>query len=199
MMLCNNLLMRNPVLPTSQFFNVIEGMLERDEQSLAELYDCTLAKVYGLALKITRRHDLAEEVVEDTYMQAWQEVSKFDIARGPVMAWLMMICRSRAIDALRRLDEAESHADPECLSDDIGKVSSPLDILLLLERESDIQIAMKSLNALQRQLLALAFFKGYTHEEIALQMHIPLGTVKSNIKRAQNKLKIALNKKEDIR
>ena len=199
MMLCNNLLMRSPVLPTIQFFNVIEGMIERNEQSLAELYDSTLAKVYGLALKITRRHDLAEEVVEDTYMQAWQEVSKFDIARGPVMAWLMMICRSRAIDALRRLDEAESHADPESLSDDVGKVSSPLDILLVLERESDIQIAMQSLNALQRQLLALAFFKGYTHEEIALQMHMPLGTVKSNIKRAQDKLKIALNKKEGIR
>ena len=199
MMLCNNLLIRSPVLPTSQFFNVIEGMLERDEQSLAELYDCTLAKVYGLALKITRRHDLAEEVVEDTYMQAWQEVSKFDIARGPVMAWLMMICRSRAIDALRRLDQAESHADPESLSTDTGKVCSPLDILLLLERESDIQIAMTGLNALQRQLVALAFFKGYTHEEIALQMHMPLGTVKSNIKRAQDKLKIALNKKEGIR
>ncbi len=195
--------MENLVLPTSQFFNVIEGMLERDEQSLAELYDCTLAKVYGLALKITRRHDLAEEVVEDTYMQAWQEVSKFDIARGPVMAWLMMICRSRAIDAMRRLDEAESHADPESLSSDTGKVFSPLDILLLLERESDIQIAMTDLNPLQRQLISLAFFKGYTHEEIASQMHMPLGTVKSNIKRAQSKLKdklnTALNKKEDIR
>ena len=199
MMHCNNLLMRSPVLPTSQFFNVIEGMIERNEQSLAELYDCTLAKVYGLALKITRRHDLAEEVVEDTYMQAWQEVSKFDIARGPVMAWLMMICRSRAIDALRRLDAAESHADPESLSTDTGKVCSPLDILLLLERESDIQIAMTDLNPLQRQLISLAFFKGYTHEEIASQMHMPLGTVKSNIKRAQDKLKIALNKKEDVR
>ena len=187
------------MLPTIQFFNVIEGMLERDEQSLAELYDCTLAKVYGLALKITRRHDLAEEVVEDTYMQAWQEVSKFDITRGPVMAWLMMICRSRAIDALRRLDQAESHAEPESLSADTGKVCSPLDILLLLERESDIQIAMTDLNPLQRQLISLAFFKGYTHEEIASQMHMPLGTVKSKIKRAQDKLKIALNKKEGIR
>lgn len=188
--------MDNAVLPTSQFFNEIEGMIERNEQSLADLYDCTLSKVYGLALKITRRHDLAEEVVEDTYMQAWQEVARFDVSRGPVMAWLMMICRSRAIDALRRLDEAESHAEPENLREDITNVSTPLDILLLLERESDIQIAMTSLNALQRQLVALAFFKGYTHEEIASQMHMPLGTVKSNIKRAQTKLKIVLNKSE---
>ena len=202
-MLSSPLLMENAVLPSEQFFNVIEGMIERDEQSLAELYDCTLAKVYGLALKITRRHDLAEEVVEDTYMQAWQEIAKFDDKRGPIIAWLMVICRSRSIDALRRLDHAESHADPESLSDDVSKVCSPLDILLLLERESDIQIAMTGLNALQRQLLALAFFKGYTHEEIALQMHMPLGTVKSNIKRAQDKLKnklnTASNKEDDIR
>ena len=181
------------MLPTEQFFNVITGMLARDETSLAELYDCTLSKVYGLALKITRRHDLAEEVVEDTYMQAWQEIAKFDSERGPVMAWLMVICRSRAIDTLRGLDAAELHADPESLNADIGKANSPLDILLLLERESDIQIAMASLSALQRQLLALAFFKGYTHEEIATQMHMPLGTVKSTIKRSQEKLKHKLS------
>ena len=178
------------MLPTEQFFNVITGMLARDETSLAELYDCTLSKVYGLALKITRRHDLAEEVVEDTYMQAWQEIAKFDSARGPIMAWLMMICRSRAIDALRRLDEAESHAEPDLMRNNAEQAkNSPLDIMLLLERETDIHAAMHKLNALQRQLIALAFFKGYTHEEIALQMQMPLGTVKSNIKRAQNKLR----------
>ena len=194
MNLIKPLVTEKAVLPTEQFFSVITGMLARDETSLAELYDCTLSKVYGLALKITRRHDLAEEVVEDTYMQAWQEIAKFDSARGPVMAWLMVICRSRAIDALRRLDEAESHAEPELMLNHAELVNnSPLDILLLLERETDIHIAMNSLNALQRQLLALAFFKGYTHEEIALQMQMPLGSVKSNIRRAQNKLKDELN------
>jgi RNA polymerase sigma factor (sigma-70 family) len=188
-MFANHLLLEKCVPPTDQFFNVVKGMVERDENALAKFYESTLPKVYGLALKITRRHDLAEEVVEDTYMQAWQEVAKFDSSRGPILAWLMVICRSRAIDALRRLDFAESHAEPESLSTDVAKANSPLDILLVLERESDVQIAMTSLNALQRQLIALAFLKGYTHEEIALQMHMPLGTVKSNIKRAQNKLK----------
>ena len=190
MNLINSSVTEKAVLPTEQYLHVITGMQARDETSLAKLYDCTLPKVYGLALKITRRHDLAEEVVEDTYMQAWQEIAKFDCARGPVMAWLMMICRSRAIDVLRRLDKAESHAEPELMGShaELTK-NSPLDILLLLERESDIHTAMHNLNALQRQLIALAFFKGYTHEEIALQMHMPLGTVKSNIKRAQNKLK----------
>ena len=188
--------MDNTVQPADQFFNIVQGMIERDEASLAELYELTLSKVYGLALKITRRHDLAEEVAEDTYMQAWQEATRFDSGRGPTMAWLMMICRSRAIDALRRLDQAESHAEPEILNPDLSGGNSPLDILLVLERESDMRIAMTTLSAVQRQLIALAFFKGYTHEEIALQMCMPLGSVKSNIKRAQTKLRVALTQEE---
>lgn len=194
MLIIHSQSIKTTVLPTEQYFNMVTGMLARDEQSLVDLYDCTLAKVYGLALKITRRHDLAEEVVEDTYMQAWQEIAKFDNVRGPVIAWLMVICRSRAIDALRRLDIAESHAEPESLNSHVESANSPLDILLLLERESDIRQAMADLNAMQRQLISLAFFKGYTHEEIAKHMQLPLGTVKSNIKRAQDKLKITLLK-----
>lgn len=177
------------------YINIIQGLLNRNEASLSELYDITLSKIYGLALKITRRHDLAEEVVEDTYIQAWQEITKFDHSRGPMIAWLMVICRTRAIDALRRLDEAESHADPTSVSEDSeddDKANNPLDILLVLESESDIHIAIQTLSALQRQLVALAFFKGYTHDEIALHIKMPLGTVKSNIKRAQDKLRVAL-------
>ena len=195
-MYSNQLPMESTLRPADQFFNIVQGMIERDEASLTELYELTLSKVYGLALKITRRHDLAEEVAEDTYMQAWQEATRFDSGRGPTMAWLMMICRSRAIDALRRLDQAESHAAPEILNPDLSGSNSPLDILLVLERESDMHIAMATLNPMQRQFIALAFFKGYTHEEIAMQMSMPLGSVKSNIKRAQTKLKIALTQEE---
>lgn len=192
LMLATSSLIEQTLQPCDHFFNIVQGMKERDEQSLVELYDFTLNKVYGLALKITRRHDLAEEVVEDTYMQAWQEISKFDQGRGTILAWLMVICRSRALDALRRLDEAFSHANPDDLYSEEEKANSSLDILLMLERESDIQIAIKQLNATQRQLISLAFFKGYTHEEIALSMQMPLGTIKSNIKRSQDKLKTTL-------
>lgn len=176
-----------------QLFSLVEAIVEQDENALAELYDSTIAKVYGLALKITRRHDIAEEVVEDTYMQVWQEAGNFDLARGSIIAWMMMICRSRAIDALRTLDKATSQAEPELLRLDCEEAINPLDIVMMLERESEIRLAMMTLTATQRQLIALAFFKGYTHEEIANQMTIPLGTIKSNIKRAQLKLKTLLN------
>ena len=177
---------------TDRFCDIVKGMVARNEASLAELYDFTLPKVYGLALKITRRHDLAENVVGDTYLQAWQEAPRFDITRGPTIAWLMMICRSRAIDVLRRLDEAESHPEPQDLVVHSEAASAPLENLLTLERDSALYVAINALGATQRQLITLAFFKGLTHEDIAEQMSMPLGSVKSNIKRAQTKLKAAL-------
>ncbi len=180
------------MLVADEFQHIMQGIIARNEASLEALYEGTLSKVYGLALKITRRHDLAEEAVEDTYWQAWQEATKFDSTRGPTIAWLMMICRSRAIDALRRQDNAESHPQPETLQQHTAS-ASPLDLLLVLETESHIRNAMAMLNAMQRQLIALAFFKGFTHDEIAARMDMPIGTVKSNVKRAQTKLKNILN------
>lgn len=172
--------------------NIVQGMIDRNEASLSEFYECTLKKVYGLALKITKRHDLAEEVTEDTYMQVWLEAARFDGSRGCIMAWLTTICRSRAIDALRRLDGAESFSEPESLMSVTDVENNPLDILLALERDSDVYIAITGLNPKERQLIALSFFKGFTHEEIAGQMEMPLGSVKSIIKRAQTKLRNAL-------
>lgn len=202
----NNLAALNPIVISTRLhglsqtehllddtlFTLIERMVNRDESSLEEFYTLTLSKVYGLALKITRRHDLAEEVVGDTYWQVWYQAVRFDPDRAVPMAWLMLICRSRALDTLRKLDIAESHSDPTELVQEVEFSSPPLEQLLTLERDSALYAAMTKLSSTQRQLIALAFFKGYSHQEIAEQTNMPLGSVKSNIKRAQASLKKAL-------
>jgi RNA polymerase sigma-70 factor (ECF subfamily) len=182
--------------PSSDMLALIGGMAKRDESSLEAFYDLTLSKVYGLALKITRRHDLAEDVVGDTYWQAWHQAVRFDISRGVPMAWLMLICRTRALDALRKLDEADSHPEPSELIVETGFSCPTLEKMLTLERDSALHVAMAKLSAIQRQLIALAFFKGYTHQEISEQTNLPLGSVKSHIKRAQALLKDALSHQE---
>lgn len=171
---------------------LISKMANKDESSLGAFYDLTLSKVYGLALKITRRHDLAEDVVGDTYWQVWHQAVRFDVSRGLPMAWLMLICRSRALDALRKLDEADSHPEPSELIVEAEFSCPVLGQLLNFERDSALHIAISKLSAIQRQLIALAFFKGYTHQEISEQTDLPLGSVKSHIKRAQASLKVAL-------
>ena len=169
----------------------IDGVVNREQSALSALYDATLHKVYGLALKVTRRHDLAEEVVEDTYWQIWQEADKFDTSRGVVIAWMMVICRSRALDLLRRqphhipLNESGGDYEEEA-------TPSPVEQMITLERESALHGAMKQLSKVQQQMIALAFFKDMSHQEIANHMHMALGTVKSHIKRAQVLLRIAL-------
>lgn len=165
-----------------------------DEQALGELYDATLGRVHGLALRITRNAQAAEEVAEDVYWQVWRQALRFDPARGNAMSWLLTIARSRALDSLRRADEADAHPEPETLiAAEAALDGDPQDLLEATQRNHALHAALATLDALPRQLLALAFFRGLTHEEIAQQTALPLGTVKSHIRRALTALRGVLN------
>lgn len=160
-------------------------IVERDERALEALYDATLPRVYGLVLRIVRRGALADEVVEDTFFQVWRQAVRFDAARGRAMTWLLGMARSRAIDALRREarfahDSFDAEDRPEIPDD-----APPVDALLDAARgHAELQRALMLLNAQPRQLVAMAFFGGLSHEEIATQTALPLGTVKSQIRRS---------------
>ncbi len=168
----------------------LAAIQRQDENALADLYDATVARVYGLALRITRSRETAEEVAEDVYMQVWRDAGRFDPQRGVgVLGWLLVICRSRALDALRRTDSAEAHPDPETLVAELAGEEGPESLLQAAQQHSALHAALNTLNATQRQLLALAFFRGMTHDEIAAHVSLPLGTVKSHIRRALLALK----------
>jgi RNA polymerase sigma-70 factor (ECF subfamily) len=161
-----------------------------DQKALAELYDLTVSRVYGLARGITRNLQCAEEVAEDVYWQAWRQALRFDRRRGPVMAWLLTLARSRALDHLRRGDEATAHPEPETLvADDGDALANPSHLIATAERDRRLLGALDRLEPLPRQLLSLAFYRGLTHDEIAQQTRLPLGTVKSQIRRALSSLR----------
>lgn len=161
-----------------------------DEAALKRLYEATESRVFGLALRITCRAAAAEEVTEDVYIQLWRQADRYDPVRGKVLTWLLTICRSRALDYLRTCEKADLHPEPETLAPDRFVVENdPQDLLLAVERNHAVYAALSELTPLQRQLLTLAFFKGYTHEEIAAHCQLPLGSVKSHIRRALQMLK----------
>lgn len=170
----------------------LAAMASGDATALGAVYDATVSQVYGVALRITRSAAVAEDVVAEVYLQAWQEAARYDPVRGTPNAWLLTICRSRALDALRRLDKAESHADPELLRPNEDTVDDPLNLLLALDRNSEVHKALETLDAVQRQMIALAFFKGYTHAEIAQHVAMPLGTVKTHLRKALKHLEQVL-------
>ena len=98
---------------------LVARMAVKDEAALAELFDMTAKRLHSFSLRIVRDVGLAEEVTEDTLFQAWREATRFDAARGKVITWLLTICRSRALDALRRADIADCVEDPDDLRPDV--------------------------------------------------------------------------------
>jgi len=164
---------------------LIGRIVDHDEAALAALYDGLVGRVYGLALRITRRVTLAEEVVQDVFWQVWRQAPRFDGERGSALAWVMTIARSRALDALRRLDPEECELEPETLElQEDPAAPAPVDLLSALEQGQSLHAALARLDPVPRQLLSLAFFRGLSHDEIAQHAGLPLGTVKSHIRRA---------------
>jgi RNA polymerase sigma factor (sigma-70 family) len=171
----------------------IERVTRQDEAAFAALYEACVGRVYSIALRITRNAALAEEVTEDTFWQTWREAPRFDPTRGTVLAWILTIARSRALDSLRARDPAELVEDVEALHEAQGSHdASPLDLLGATQSDHALHQALAQLEAQPRQLIALAFFKGLTHDEIAAQTGMPLGTVKSHIRRGLTTLKTLL-------
>ncbi len=168
-------------------------MAQGDETALNALYEATLSRIYGLALRVTRREDLAEDVVVEVYWQAWRDAARYDARRGEPMAWLYTICRSRALDTLRRRDDADLHPDPEELIASLpGNETEPSDALCAAQAGTALATALERLTPVQRQMVALAFFRGLTHQEVAEHTGLALGTVKSHLKRAQDALRQVL-------
>lgn len=171
---------------------LILSIVDRDEQALAVLYEAMAGKVYGLVQRITRNPQLAEEVTEDVFWQVWRQAPRYDAARGAAGTWIMTMARSRALDALRRGEFVEEdNSDAVARAEDEGE-NDPIDLLSAVERNSQVHQALSAIDPLPRQLVALAFFKGLSHEEIASHTGLPLGTVKSHIRRAMIKLKALL-------
>lgn len=176
---------------------LIARMATGDETALGRFYDLALPRVHALAMRITGRRDLAEEVCIETFWQCWREADRFDGQRGQPLAWLMVMTRSRALDALRRLDRLHYCADPEQhLDGEACPAGSPLDRLLQDERADALGSALAMLTPVQRQMVALAFYRDLSHQEISAQTGLALGTVKSHLKRAQDSLRGLLTRHE---
>lgn len=168
----------------------LSAMLRRitggDQKALAKLFDATLDQVYGLCLRLLRDPDDAEEVVGEVYQQVWEDAARFDPARGKVIAWLMTIARSRSLDLLRRQRRhRQGRVQPD--EDDLAYMHddqpSAAALIDLVQRGSRVHQALGALNEVQRRLVELAFMEDLTHQEIAERLDMPLGTVKSHLRR----------------
>lgn len=165
--------------------NMICRIVKQDQSAFTALFKTMSAHVHSIALRITGSFQLAEEVTEDTFFQIWRQAPRFDPSRGTAKAWILTIARSRALDARRSIPPFENQAGFETDTQiDVENHDEPPDLLSAIEQNQLLHNALKSLEPLPRQLIALSFFRGLSHEEIANQAELPLGTVKSHLRRA---------------
>ncbi len=166
-----------------------------DANALAELYDRYGRLVYSLALNTVGDRAIAEEVTQDVFTRVWQHASKYDPHRAQVNTWISRIARNRSIDATRRQRARGSHAHipwDDVISDTITADDDPEAETLMRARQQRVRQALQALPEAQRQPLALAYFEGLSHREIAERLDQPLGTVKTRIRLAMQKLRTML-------
>ncbi len=168
---------------------LLSGIAGKEEAALSALYEATAGRVFALALRITGQRNDAEEVTEDVYLHVWRRAGAYDPNRGKIMTWLYTICRSRAIDLLRRRNPAEICLSSEMPCEDADVAADPLDALCGLEEHSLVRAALEALSVNERQMLVLSYFKGFSHQEIADYTATPLGTVKTVLRRAMQLMK----------
>lgn len=176
---------------------LMHRIAQGDEPAFDRFYERHKASVYGLARKILGEPAAAEEATLDVFVQIWRHASAYNVQSGSVRTWLLAIARNKAIDRLRR---AKAHPDqqaPHWDDGDLESISAPGDLEeVLAEREQRQRVvrAVRELPEAQRQVLALAYFKGYAHGQIAQALALPLGTVKTRIRGAMQQLKAVLGK-----
>jgi RNA polymerase sigma-70 factor (ECF subfamily) len=166
---------------------LVAAIARQEQEAFERLYDRYHTMVYHLARKILNTPDRAEEVVYDVFWQVWREASRYDEQRGSVGAWVTTLARSRAIDALRAR-QAQPATSDDATTDEHALLTDPTpnpeERSSLGQRASLVRAALDTLPTDQRTALELAFFRGFSHSEIAEQLDEPIGTIKTRIRTA---------------
>jgi RNA polymerase sigma-70 factor (ECF subfamily) len=173
--------------------DLILAIARRDAEALMAMYDRYGRLSFALAYRIVGDPSLAEEVVQDAFLQVWNRASTFDTARGSnVRGWLMTIVHNRSIDFRRRdLDRRPAHVPIDDVDDLLSVPDVWGDVSATLTRES-MRAAVDTLPKDQRRAIELAFFDGLTHGEIAERENAPLGTIKGRLRLGLKKLRLVL-------
>ena len=159
-----------------------------DRAAFATLYQQTAAHLLGVVLRINRDRAQAEDLLQEIYVKIWGAAGSFDVQRAQAMTWLTSIARHRAIDSLRRRQTepqwvttraGAEDADEDLLDQFASEDHGPMELLGQAVQARAVGVCLKGLTGEQQQTLALAFYQGLSHSEVAAQLRQPLGTVKS--------------------
>ncbi len=178
--------------PAPPLAGLLRQAARGDEAAFAQVYDLTSARVHGLVLRVVRDPAQAEEVTQEVFLQVWRTAARYDESRGSALAWLMTLAHRRAVDRVRSAEavhrqetayQQRTHEVTHDVTADAAEAS--------LDAQR-VRTAMSELTEIQREALALAYFGGYTHTEVATMLDLPVGTAKTRIRDGLIRLRDAM-------
>jgi RNA polymerase sigma-70 factor, ECF subfamily len=173
-----------------------------DQVAFGELYRATSSQLYGVAIRILREAAMAEEVLQESYVAVWHHAASYAPAKSQPLTWMTAIVRNRCLDNLRRreLDTVSMTADDDHADLELpGEGPTPADLLIEGADAQSVRECVETLEGGSKQAIALAFFQGLTHAELAAHLHEPLGTVKSWVRRGLERLRQCLDRAGVVR
>jgi RNA polymerase sigma-70 factor, ECF subfamily len=151
-----------------------------DAQAFATLYDELSSSVFGLARRVVRDPARAEDVAQEVFLEVWRKAARYDRTLGKAKTWVLTIAHRRAVDAVRRSESQrrqDNHVTPEEVSHD-----EPADSVIKTEEHGAVRTCLETLTELQLESVRLAYFNGYTYNEVAVLLDKPLPTIKTRMR-----------------
>ncbi len=188
----------NPPSPDAPLIALLDRIAVADEAALRELYDMTSSRLYGVAVRVVSNRDWAEDVLQEAYLNIWRIAADYKASLSPPMAWMALVVRSRGLDFLRR--RTTGHVDhavelDEMISETVaGDAPNPMDVADASQQARALHRCLDALDNKQREVLSLAYLRDLSHGELAEQLRLPLGTVKTWIRRGLEQLRTCMGR-----
>jgi RNA polymerase sigma-70 factor, ECF subfamily len=171
------------MLTPDELVGLMAAVAKGDQGAFERLYTATRAKLYGVVLRILRRSDLADEVMQDAYLKIWRSAGEFDARRATPITWMVAIARNRALDLVRKKSETSIEDEPAALEAQ-GAVANPLERQETTEQLRRLLVCLDALESERRELILLAYLGGFSREQLAAKFGAPVNTVKTWLRRS---------------
>jgi len=180
------------MLSAQELVWLMAAVAKGDRTAFERLYAATRAKLYGVVLRILRRQDLADEVMQETYLKIWNSAGQFDPALASPITWMVAIARNRAIDLVRKKTEVSIEEESDVF-EFAADTPDPLAKREMTEELQRLLACMARLDEDRRRLVLFAYYHGWSREQLAAKFETPVNTVKTWLRRALREIRECLD------
>jgi RNA polymerase sigma-70 factor, ECF subfamily len=171
------------MLTSAELVWLLAAVAKGDQAAFQQLYDATRAKLYGVVLRILRRADLADEVMQDAYLKIWRSAHAYDPRVASPITWMVAIARNRAIDLIRKKGETSIEEEPAAM-DVAGENPDPLARREITDELRRLLACLGGLDEERRRIVLLAYYNGWSREQLAARFDKPVNTIKTWLRRS---------------